>query len=231
MLPTEEIIRRVGERATTIHTMEAEGALTVETTEQAGTLGFELQMKLPDTLWMKFSGPFGIAVGTLLLTPREFVFYSPHERQKIMGEPRRDILSRVLNVSLSYADIVSILQGNFNRLDGDDSITSTTIAENQYYVLQANGNASRKELWVDGSAFLTTRFTEYDREDRLMVVGQAGRIETVDSMTMPHLIRLILPQQRQSVTVAYSTVRINHTQEKTFSIPVGVEELFIHGVQ
>jgi outer membrane lipoprotein-sorting protein len=231
-LTSEEILQRVHDRASAIRTMEADGDLTVESPEQSGTVSFELFLKLPDTLWMKFSGPFGMSLGTLMLTPAEFTFYDPFQKQKIKGTTKPEILSRVVNVSLSYIDVIDAVTGSFNRIAVGDEIISNTVSEYQY-VLRAiptagtNEHTAKKELWVDAATFVTTKFAEYDGGNRPRVVGQSSRIESVDGISMPHLVRVILPAQRQSVTLAYSTLRINRTSEKTFSLPSNVKEFSI----
>ena len=227
LLPAEEIVRKLHERESSIRTIEAEGILTVESPEQSGTMNFELQLRQRDTLWMKFSGPFGITLGTFMLTPEKFIFYSAREKRRITGIPKPEILSRVFNVSFSYNDIINAVTGSFNRIDGDDEIVSNAVAENRYYVLHASGSSTRKELWIDAEAFVTTKFAEYNQDNRLLVVGTSSRVESVDGTYMPHLIRIILPPQRQSATLAYSTVRVNRAYQKKFTIPHDAKEFFI----
>jgi len=232
-LPSDEILRRIQNRTTTIRTLEADGALTVESPEQSGTVRFDLFLKIPDTLWMKFSGPFGMSVGMLVLTPSRFIFYDPFQRQKITGAMRPEILARVLNVSLSFPDIVDVVTGNFHGIGLDETIVSNTVSGNRYYVLRINaGNQetngySRKEIWVDAETFVTTQYAEYDDEDHVRLIGQSSRIEAVDGVSMPHLIRVIMPQRRHSVTLAYSTLRINRPTRTMFSIPADVREMSI----
>lgn len=235
LLPSDEILQRVQHRTTAIRTLEADGALTVESPEQSGTVNFDLFLKIPDTLWMKFSGPFGITVGTLMLTPSRFMFYDPFQKQKITGSAKPEILSRILNLSLSFADVVDVITGNFHRVAMEDSVVSNTVSENQYYVLrldtygQEGMSAARKEVWVDAETFITTQYAEYDGENHIRVIGQSSRIETVDGIFMPHLIRVILPQKRHSMTLAYRNLQINRPSNNSFSVPSDVEELSVDG--
>lgn len=227
MLPAEEIVRRMQERESSIQTIEAEGMLTVESPEQSGTMNFELQLRQRDTLWMKFSGPFGIMLGTFMLTPEKFIFYNSHENRKITGIPKPEVIARLFRVSISYDDIIHAVTGSFNRMGREDRVTSHAISENRYYVLHTNGDSTRKELWVDGEAFVTTKFAEYNQDNRLAVVGSSSRIESVDGTYMPHVVRIILPPERQSATLAYSAMRVNRPYQKDFTIPDDVEEFFI----
>lgn len=233
-LPSDEIVQRIQNRTTTIQTLEADGALTVESPEQSGTVRFDLFLKIPDTLWVKFSGPFGMSVGMLVLTPSRFIFYDPFQKQKITGAAKPEILARMLSVSWSFPDIVDVVTGNFHHIGLDEKIVSHTVSENRYYVLRINsgnqetdGYTRRKEIWVDAETFVTTQYAEYDDKNHIRLIGQSSRIETVDGVSMPHLIRVILPQQRHSVTLAYSNLRINHPNRKVFSIPSDVREMSI----
>ena len=217
-LPFDEIVRRMKERVLSIRSMEADGTLTIESPVNSGSASFELQAKLPDSLWMRFTGPFGISLGTLMLSRERFVFYDAQENRRLVGTPNAGNLERMFNVALSFEEIIDAVVGSFGMIDTADASRGVSIHENQY-VLQTPTAFGRKELWVDPATFVTTRSAAFGRDGRPLVTGSASRLETINGANIPHLIRIVLPKQRESATIAYRNVSVNTKPQKTFVLP------------
>ena len=225
-LPADEIVRKMRERTISIKSMEAEGTLTIESPENSGKTNFELLMKRPDSLWMKFTGPFGISLGTLMLSRQQFIFYNARENRRLVGTPSAETLERVFSVALSFEEILDVVTGSFCVVDAGDTVRRVSISEDQY-ILEALTPFGKKELWVDGEAFVTTKSATFDHEGRPIITGSASRVETINGTNMPHLIRIILPKRRQSASIAYRTVSINTKTEKRFTLPSDTAEIYL----
>lgn len=217
-MDTSSILDRVEERTRSIRLMEAEGSLTVESPEQSGTASFELQYVQPDTIWMKMTGPFGVSVGTLMLSRHRFVFYNARQNRRISGRPDAETLARVFNVPLSFDYISSGIVGSAANAtllmaNADASIDST------HYLLRRLGDGGQSELWIDGSSFVVTRYNEIDATGAPVISASASRLNYVNGLTMPHLVRFVIPRQNQALTIAYRSIRINGQRQKTFFLP------------
>ncbi len=224
LLPGDEIVRKMKERTISITSMEAEGTLTIESPENSGETNFELLLNRPDSLWMKFTGPFGISYGTLMLSRQQFIFYNVRENCRFVGIPRAETLERVFSVALSFDEILNAVMGSVGAIDAEDTIHQVSIAEDQY-VIEAHTAFGKKELWIDGEAFVATKSAQFDREGRPVIAGFASRVETINGASMPHVIRIILPKRRQSASIAYGTVSINTKTEKKFTFPSDAKEI------
>jgi hypothetical protein len=227
----DEVMRKLDERTASIRSMEAEGLLTFESPENSGSTSFELQIKDRDTVWMRFTGPFGISLGTLLLSPNRFSFHSVFDKKVFRGNPKPETLGRILNVTLSYDDIVGTLMGNFNNMKSPEDSISVSIDDTQYRLVGSNGGSSRYEMKVDGESFVTTEYVMFDGERKPVVVASSKRIEPVNDTYVPFLVRIIVPKQRQAITVAYNSVRVNSQPKKRFSIPVGLDEVEVENIR
>lgn len=226
ILHPKEILRRVHERIILIKSLEAEGTLTIETPQNSGTTGFELQLKRPDSLWMKFTGPFGTSLGTLMLSRKKVIFYNARENRRFVGSSDVETLERLFNIALSFDDIIDAVAGSFNVVDRDETVNGVDISEG-HYVLDDQTDRGRREVWVDGETFVTTKFAEFDSAGKLTLTGSASRLERINDIHMPFLIRIIFPKRRQSLTIAYSTLSINSELQKRFSFPNDTAEIYI----
>lgn len=224
-LEPEEILRRVHERIAGIKTLEAEGTLTMESPENSGSVSFELQRTRPDSLRMKFTGPFGISLGTLVLTKDRFSFYSRRDGKVIRGEPRPEVLSRLFNVALEYTQIFDAFVGGFGDFDPPMPAFNASVEAHQFYVLRTGEGTQRRELRVDGESFVVTGFLETDADGRPVLTAASDGIELDDGVYMPRLIRIVLPKSRQSVTVWYSSLAVNHEFRKRISVAQDANEI------
>ncbi len=206
--------------------MEAEGTVTIESPENSASASFELQLKRPDSLWMRFTGPFGISLGTLMLSRQRFVYYNARENRRIVGAPSAETLERVFNLALSFDQILDAVTGSFGIFGAYDTVRRVAVSEDQY-VLEAITPFGTKTMWVDGEAFVTMRSATFDHEGRAVVTGSASQLETIGGTTMPHLVRIILPKRRESATIAYRTVSINAKAEKEFTLPGDPAETYL----
>ena len=229
-LPTDEIVRRVRERTISIRSMEADGTLTIESPENSGSASFELQVKFPDSLWMRFTGPFGISLGTLMLSRGKIVFYDARQNRRLVGTPNAENLERLFNVALSFDEILAAVVGDIGMIDAADTVRRVSISENQY-VLETPTSFGRKELWVDAQTFVTTKSAAFGQDGRPLVTGSASWLETINGTNIPHLIRIILPKRRESATIAYRKVSINAKAEKTFTLPHDAAEIDLDHVR
>lgn len=223
-LEAEEIINRVHERTQSITFLQADGTLTVESPESSGSTSFELQVKRPDSLWMRMSGPFGVSIGTLLLSRQKFIFYNAMENVRISGTPTPSTMERVFNLSLSFDDIIDALTGGFGASINNDDDVHVRLADG-HYVLTAHSGSGRKEMWVEGKTFVITKFGEFDGNGKPIITSTATRVERIQNADMPHLIRIIRPRERQSLTIAYRSLATTGTSLKRFTFPHDVREI------
>jgi hypothetical protein len=130
---------------------------------------------------------------------------------------------RVFNLDLSFDEITEGFLGSL-RVPFFVEQESVAGTDHGQYVLKATSNAGSGEFWIDAEAAVITKAAEFDALGKPTRLGSAARIGSIDGVAMPHLIRIILPQRRQSVTIAYRTIRINRPQKFHFSFPDGISE-------
>ena len=100
-MPPSFLLPRVTTRAEQIQSLEGSGTVTFESPEMAGSVFFRVSLKKPDSLLLKFDGPFGIDAGFFFLSKRTFVMYNRFENTVTAGSPDEQSIRKVIPFALS----------------------------------------------------------------------------------------------------------------------------------
>ena len=217
-LTIEEVLQRVHERNQVIKTLSGDGTITVESPEESNSGSFDVMLKKPDSLRIEFSGPFGIHVGTLMLSRDKFLFYNSMENKVITGTPDGSTLQSMFRLKMNFDEVIRAFTGEFPMDVSSDSLMRFDAKEDQY-ILTFHKNRSTVEYYVDNDAFVVTTYRVLDLQGNAVLTAFTSRIETTCNVAMPTLLRVIFPKERRSVTIAYSDVQINKPVKCSFAPP------------
>ena len=217
-LPLDEVIRRVHERNQVIKTLSGDGTITVESPEESNSGSFDVMLKKPDSLRIEFSGPFGIHVGTLMLSREKFLFYNSMENKVVTGTPDGNTLHSMFRLRMNFDEVVRAFTGEFPMDVATDSLIRFDTREDQY-LLTFHKNSSTVEYYVDNGAFVVTTYRVLDLQGNAILTAFASRMENASNVAIPTLLRVIFPKERRSVTIAYSNVQINKPVDCFFALP------------
>lgn len=224
-LSLDEVLRRVQKRDYSVSTLKGEGNITVESPEASNSGSFEADLKKPDSLRVELRGPFGIHIGTLLLSSSQFLFYNWRDNTATIGKPDGSILKSMFRLSLRFDEILKVFTGEFFPTTNTDSLESFTV-QDDLYVIRYRGSEGVKEYRVDGETFVVTSYRLLDSEGKATVVAIASRLDNVADTPMPKLLRIILPKERRSVTIAYGDLNINGKVQCSFTLPQQAEIIY-----
>jgi outer membrane lipoprotein-sorting protein len=219
ILSVEEVLRRVAERNARISTLRGDGRITVESPEASNTGSFDVRLRKPDSVLVEFSGPLGIRVGTLAVSRKQFVYYDRMQNRALVGVPDGRTLHAAFNLSMEFDDILRAFTGEFSStVKPDESLEQFTV-EKDLYVLTYRSGEERKEYRIDGDNFIVASYRIIDREGKNKLYALAAETEQRSDIAMPMLIRVVLPRERRSVTIAYSDVAFNRPVVCSFALP------------
>ena len=111
-----------------VHSLTGSGTITVETPEIAQSGSFELFLHKPDSVLVKIEGPFGISVGSALITRDGFMFYNSLQNQLITGPVTSANLSRIFRVKLTFDELMALFTGG-SFLASDDALPDTVVVK------------------------------------------------------------------------------------------------------
>ncbi|MDD1748647.1 MAG: DUF4292 domain-containing protein [Methanothrix sp.] len=196
-----------------------EGTISVETPAIAQSGAFRLTLRKPDSLLVNLQGPFGIKVGSALVTRTRFLFYSSLENRLYSGETTSGNLSKVMRVNIGFDDLMNLFTGGaFLNADGGEP-DSTGVEDDQFTLFYGNGSILHK-YYVDPTTLLITKTEALDDQGRLQMEQRFLNFKLVDSVFVPFNLRLILPKERRMISVVYSNLTLNSRDvEFDFSYP------------
>lgn len=220
----QESVRMNHER---VQSMKGMGRITVETPEVAQSGSFTLLFRKPDSILVKLEGPFGIEVGSALLTRTEFLFYNSLQNKLISGAMNGKNLSRVLRVNLNFDELINLFTGGDFFSDDRSTPESFTVEEEQFVLTYRHQEGSRR-YWIDPSSLLILKVQHLDGEGKLFVEQRFSNYKTAEGTSVPYNVRLTQQKERRAVSISYSNVLVNtNAIQFTLNIPESAERVHL----
>ncbi len=208
-----------------MRTATGEGTISVETPTMAQSGSFALTLRKPDSLLVTLRGPFGIKIGSALLTRQQFWFYSSLENRLFTGETNPTNLSRVLRVNLSFDDLLNLFTGGVFQQTDFGPPDQAGVEDEQFTFVYRKDNGTHKYS-IDPQTLLITKIQNLDDQGKLVFEQRFVNFQTIDSTEIPFNIRIVQPKERRMISVVYSDMAINkEALEFTFSYPQNAERV------
>jgi len=224
-ITSEEVQEIARTHHTRIQSIQGEGRISVETPEIAQSGAFILTLRKPDSVLISLRGPFGIKVGSALLTRTEFAFYNSLENQLITGSTSIENLNRILHVQLNFDDLLNIFSGG-GFLDDDLRSPDQKSIEDNQFVFIYNSNNSTRRYWIEPTSLYIQKIQFLDHNGNLTLEQTFNDFENVGEIKMPYAICITKPETQQMLTLNYSDIMVNIKQlQFTFTIPQNAERI------
>ncbi len=208
-----------------IHSMLCEGRVYIETPEIAESGSFILTLQKPDSVLINLHGPFGIKVGSALVTRTGFLFYNSLENKLITGISSMENLNRILHVQISFDDLLNLFAGG-TFVESDLHAPDEINVDNDQFVFVFTSNQTSRKYWIDPMTLFIQKVQFLDRSGKLTLEQTFGNFESINGLAMPYIIRVIQPKARQEITFAYSEILVNTEKlQFTFTIPSNAERI------
>jgi outer membrane lipoprotein-sorting protein len=208
-----------------IHSMSGEGQISIETPEIAQTGSFILTLQKPDSVLIQLRGPFGIKVGSALVTKTEFLFYNSLENKLITGLSSAENLNRILHVQLSFDDLLCLFAGA-TFLESDLHAPDVTQIEDDQFVFEFTDGMSSRRYWVDPTSLDIQKVQFLDQGRKVALEQTFSKFEDTDGFAMPYAICIGQPRAHQRLTITYSEIHVNTEKlHFTFIVPPNAERI------
>lgn len=208
-----------------VQSLTGTGTISVESPEIAQSGSFELQLHKPDSVLVKVEGPFGIDVGSVLLTRNSFLFYNSFENQVVSGSVNANNLRRIFKMDLTFDELMTLFTGG--SFLGDDNGDPELIGEEESQaVFVYRSEYGRRRYFVDPTSMLITRVQHLDSSGRLFLEERFERFRTVGEVSLPRYIRLTQHSSHRVMSVSFSTLDVNSGRAPlVLDIPANAERV------
>jgi hypothetical protein len=205
--------------------MKGEGQISIETPDVAQTGSFILNLQKPDSVLINLEGPFGIKVGSALVTRTGFVFYNRWENKLITGSSSMENLDRILHVKLSFDDLLDLFAGG-TFLEDDLRLPDRTSVEDDHYVFTYSSSDCTRQYSIDPETYSIQRIRFFDGSGNVTLEQTFSNFEDIEGMQMPYTIRITQPKFQQMLSLTYYDILVNTDQlQFTIKIPSNVERI------
>jgi len=188
--------------------LKGSGSISVETPDMAQSGSFELLLHKPDSMLVKVEGPFGISVGSVLLTRTDFCFYNSFQNQLVTGAVNASTMNRIFRVNLTFDELLSLFTGGSFLAGDGNSPDSISVEDNQFVLTYRHDDGSRR-YWIDPVTMLITRIQLLDQRGTLSLEERFDKFRDLGDASLPRQIRIIQHVSRRIVAVAFSDLAIN----------------------
>lgn len=205
--------------------MTGEGRISVETPDIAQSGSFVLTLQKPDSVLIRLQGPFGINVGSALITRTGFFFYNSLENKLITGVSSVENLNRILHVQINFDDLLNLFAGG-TFLENDFHAPDETYVEDDQFVFVFTSSQTRRKYWIEPVTMHIQKVQFLDERGKLALEQTFDNFEDVNGFAMPYSIRVTQPKARQRLSVHYSEILVNmENVHFTFTIPPNAERI------
>jgi outer membrane lipoprotein-sorting protein len=224
-ISSKEVQDVVRQHHARIHSMKGEGRISIETPDIAQSGSFTLKLQKPDSVLIELQGPFGIKVGSALVTRTEFLFYNSLENQLITGFSSTENLSRIFHVQISFDELLNLFSGGDffdSDLHAPDAIRTD---DGQFVFIYSLGTSSR-QYWINPNTMYIQKIQFLDRSGKLAFEQVFSNFENSDGFAIPHNISIKQPKTQQMLALKYYDIAVNtDTLRFTFTIPHNAERI------
>jgi len=211
-IPVKDIKQKVNEQFKKIESLEAEGTIAFDSPDMSNSGYIELNLRKPDSIYLKIEGPFGIDLASALITREDFVYYNVQENKVIMG-PTTDIyIGAILRIKVSFDELINSFSGSFYFPD-EDSDSIDAASENNSYMLQVKKDYGKKKYHIDPETYSVNNYSVFDNKGKIMLDVNYSKFEDVSTpegtVYFPDRITIHRPDVKQTVWLYYESKDIN----------------------
>ena len=209
--PTEtriEVVRQILQKNwDQLHTLRGIGRIIVDSPRQSFSGSAKVNVKIPDSTFIKIEAILGLDVGAIFADPKSFLIYSPMENIAYQGASTDtlnlkmflgfDLTFRQLMHTISGVALLPALGNQVMQADGEQLIITGDDGEIYY------------TYYIDVEYGLISKIIVRDEMGQIQLVEEYKRFTKVGSTRVPKMIRYVRPIEKESLTIFYDQLDVN----------------------
>lgn len=207
-------------------TLQGRGKLILQSPRQSFSGSAVVNLKNPDSIYVRVEAIFGLDVGVVFADLNEFLIYSPMENIAYTGENTDTLrLKSFLGFDLTFQEMMQSMSGLATLKEmptakvkmKEDELHIIGIADSVFY-----------DYTLDTQFGLISKVISKDFNGRILRIEEYKQFTTIDGVRLPRLIRFTRPNEKESLTIFYDQVAINQSlSAKDFYVRVPQDVLKI----
>jgi hypothetical protein len=218
-----QLIEKLQSHGRKLRTLQGSAHLTInsESGNFQGTL--QIKARLPDSLFIKVEGPFGVDVAYLRLCGQELLFYNPMMKLAYTGslDEKIDLMPVQINTGDFLLQTLGLLLIPESRIGDIRSL----ISRSGHYEIYFN-NGERVSVLPKGP--VVSRWEKRNTNGNLDWTWEGNNFRKSAGVQLPRLIRVHVEHPKQFITVYYTKRKTNKHLKPGWSdlkLPEGVNPI------
>jgi outer membrane lipoprotein-sorting protein len=145
----EEVVQAINENADRIHTVVAEGSITIDSPEMYNSGSIEYGIAKPDSAYIKINGPFGISIARVKINREDFVYYNVQEGYVIKGSSTPINLGAILSIKIDYDDMIHGMSGSLKIENNESDNIIFNERSLMYEIVKTSSDGTVKKYFID----------------------------------------------------------------------------------
>lgn len=209
-----------------VTTLRARGTISIESRDFIGTGSITVSLKRPDSILIKVEGPFGIDIGTMLLTKERFLYYDSYSNRVITGATTNRNIRSLLRVDLGFMDVMDLLSGTTPIARQRVRPDSVSIDDDQLLLSFKDGSASTR-FWIDPENFVVVRYELVGDQKEPILETRYKRFVRYDKVLLPRSISMLAYRQKHGLALHYDEIEVNNqTLDFSLTIPEKAKRIY-----
>ena len=203
--PNLEIaLTKIRLRNANIKNLTADGKITIESSEYSNSANFELELKKPDTLFIKVKTIFGINIGEIKIYGDRFNLNDRFNDRILYGNVR-DYMKKFLGLDLSTPELISLLLASpeIDKIEkselNDEGFTIYTREAEYERIVKFSPEFEVESYILSKNGFVIFEF-------------RYSKYINLDGVTLPRVVR-IYDDSGRALHLIFSEIKIKSVDE------------------
>jgi hypothetical protein len=202
-----ELLGRIAAERSTITTLAGKGELTFESPDRSGSAFFRFAVRRPDSLLIRLQGPFGIEVGSLLLTPDETLFYNAMENTLLSGNATMRRIQNFLPFPIDRPGLMDLFAGQIPPPRDTAALGVSRAGDGLTLTGRYEGSTTTWE--IDPDDWTVRRMSVVDSAGLLTLEAEASEFRSIDGVPLPDRVRFAMPEEGRYLSVYFTSRTVN----------------------
>jgi outer membrane biogenesis lipoprotein LolB len=190
-----------------LESLRGTGRIIVESPQQSFSGHARINIKVPDSAYIKIEAILGLDVGTIFADENSFLIYSPMQKIAYQGSSADTLnLKMFLGFDLTFPQLMHTISGvpllpaleNPLMQKEGDQLKITGSENGNYYT-----------CYLDLRYGLISKIIVRDELGQIQLVQEFKRFVKVGATRAPKMIRYIRPIEKESLTIFYDKLDVN----------------------
>lgn len=190
-----------------LHTLRGDGRIIVESPQQSFSGRAHVNVKIPDSTFIKIEAILGLDVGTIFADNNAFLIFSPMEKIAYYGSSTDTLnLKMFLGFDLTFSELMHLISGVPLLSEMTDAVMQK---EGEQLKITGAAAGLYYTFFVNLEYGLISKIIVRDEFGQIQLVQEFKRFVNVKGVRAPKMIRYIRPQEKESLTIYYDQLDVN----------------------